>query len=110
MGHSPRGWGVAWQTHYHQEAVPKWQPVLLVNAAYKFLWIELDRKGHMSDALIFGDLELFSGLEEGPLGLLQQKSRDDRQDMPFFILGDDALVFRNYHKAEKHVQREEDIR
>ena len=41
----------------------------LVYADYKCVWIELGGKGHMSDAQIFGDSEMFNGLEEEGLGL-----------------------------------------
>ena len=36
-----------------------------------FVWIELGGKGHMSDAQMFGDSELFNGLEAETLGLPQ---------------------------------------
>ena len=54
----------------------------------------------MSDAQIFGDSELFNGLEEETLGLPAAcpltASPDDNHDMPFFILGDDAFALRKY--------------
>ena len=72
----------------------------LVDADYKFIWIELGGKGHMSDAQIFGDSELFKGMEEETLGLPQAcpltASPDDHEDIPFFILGDDAFALRKY--------------
>ena len=54
----------------------------------------------MSDAQIFGDSELFNGLEEETLGLPAAcpltASPDDNHDMPFFILGGDAFALRKY--------------
>ena len=54
----------------------------------------------MSDAQIFGDSELFHGLEDETLGFPPAcpltASTDDQQPMPFFILADDAFPLRNY--------------
>lgn len=67
----------------------------LMDAHYKFVWIELGGKGYMSD--IFCDSELFNGLEDEALGQTPPLTAtpDDHQDMPFFILGDVAFALRN---------------
>lgn len=71
----------------------------LVDADYKFIWIELGAMGHMSDAQIFKDTELFECLEEGTIGIpppCPLTNGDPDQNMPYFILGDDAFGLRTY--------------
>ncbi|XP_052256440.1 uncharacterized protein LOC127861801 [Dreissena polymorpha] len=41
----------------------------LVDAEYKFTWIKLGGKGHMTDSQIFTGSELFECLEDGSIGL-----------------------------------------
>ena len=71
----------------------------LVDADYKFMWIELGGMGHMSDAHIFKDSELSECLQEGTIAIpppCPLTNGDQDQNMPYFILGDDAFGLRPY--------------
>ena len=58
----------------------------LVDANYRFLWIDVGGYGHMSDAQIFIASELKECSEEAC----------DDVDVPYFFLGDDAFPLRDY--------------
>ena len=69
----------------------------LVDADYKFLWIDVGGHGHMSDAQIFNDSELQECLADGTIGLpAADHLPNDDKDTPYFFLGDDAFGLRTY--------------
>lgn len=69
----------------------------LVDAEYKFLWIDIGGFGSMSDAQICNDSKLKDCLEDGTIGFPNSDPMpNDSQNMPYFILSDDAFGLRTY--------------
>ena len=69
----------------------------LVDADYKFLWIDVGGHGHMSDAQIFNYSELKECLADGTIGLpAADHLPNDDKDTPYIFLGDDAFGLRTY--------------
>ena len=64
----------------------------LVDADYKFIWVDVGSNGSASDAQIFNSCELKPLLEDGRIDFPQPEPlpHDDRP-MPFFFIGDDAF-------------------
>ena len=69
----------------------------LVDANYKFMWIDVGGLGSQSDAQIYNQSELKECLEDGSIGFpAPSPLPNDVQNFPYFLLGDDAFGLRSY--------------
>ncbi|XP_072180533.1 uncharacterized protein [Diadema setosum] len=69
----------------------------LVDADFKFVWIDVGGHRSMSDAQIYNASELKGCLEDGIIDFPDPDPMpNDDQDMPYFLLGDDAFGLRTY--------------
>lgn len=69
----------------------------LVDADYKFLWVDVGSNGSASDAQIFNQGELKDCVEDGTIGFPPDEPlpNDDRP-LPYFIIADDAFPLRSW--------------
>ena len=85
----------------------------LVDAEYKFIWTDIGGRGAASDAQVYNHSELLQHIDNGTLGLpAPQPLPGDNEDVPFFIVGDDAFALReNLMKPYSHrgLTREERV-
>jgi hypothetical protein len=70
----------------------------LVDADYKFIWLDVGANGSNSDAQIWNSCELLDCIEKGTLGIPkpEQLPEDDGRDIPYFIIGDDAFALQDF--------------
>ena len=64
----------------------------LVDAYYKFIWVDLGANGSASDAVIFNHSEMKEVIENGTIGFpAADPFPKDDTPMPYFLIGDDAF-------------------
>jgi len=69
----------------------------LVDADYKFLWVNIGAEGSQSDCGVFNRSALEPALREDTMGFPRPRPLPhDDKDIPFFIIGDDAFPLRTY--------------
>ena len=69
----------------------------LVDADYKFLWVDTGGFGHMSDTQIFNNTDLKEGIDDETIGFPPpEKLPNDDKLTPYFILGDDIFALRTW--------------
>lgn len=67
----------------------------LVDADYKFRWIQVGDVGSSSDAQIWNHCDLREGIDQGVVGIPDPAPLPgDDQDTPYFILADDAFALQ----------------
>ncbi len=68
----------------------------LVDADYKFLWVDVGQNGSSPDALIFNQYVLKESIDDRTIGLPPADPRpDDHRPMPYFIF-DDAFALKTW--------------
>ena len=70
----------------------------MVDADYKFTYIDVSGNGSSSDAQIYNKSDLHRGLDQNRIHAFPQPDPlpNDNQDVPYFIIGDDAFSLRTY--------------
>ena len=71
----------------------------LVDADYKFIWVDVGGEGHMSDAQIFLNCELYEHLNGGTLQAPPPKALTEAADatlVPYYIIGDEAFALQTF--------------
>lgn len=69
----------------------------LVDADYKFSWVEVGNHGSAGDAQVFNNGELKEAIEKNSLNIPAPDALpNDDQPMPYFIAADDAFALRSW--------------
>ena len=69
----------------------------LVDAEYRFRWVDVGTEGSCSDAQIFNNSELKDKIEDSSIGFLEPSPIEPGgPDLPYFILADNALALRTW--------------
>ena len=78
----------------------------MVSSDYKFIWVDVSGKGSSSDAHIYNNSELRAGLENDDI--VGWPLPNDNQDVPYFLVGDDAFALMKPYSA-RNLNRQERI-
>lgn len=69
----------------------------LVDAEYKFMWVDVGANGAASDCGIYNRSDIEPALRNETIGFpIPEPLPNDDEDMPYFIVGDDAFPLRPY--------------
>ena len=69
----------------------------LVDASYRFLWIDIGSNGRSADGGVFADTELRQAIEEGNLGIPPNEPLpNDDIPLPYAIIADDAFPLKDW--------------
>ena len=85
----------------------------VVDADYKFIWVNVGANGSTSDCAVFNQSDLKTALEDNTLGLPPPRPLlGDDTPIPYFLVGDDAFPLRQWIMkpfSSRHLTDEERI-
>ncbi|KAK3106532.1 hypothetical protein FSP39_022055 [Pinctada imbricata] len=69
----------------------------VVDADYKFLWVDVGANGSASDTQVFTFCELKQAIDNSEMNFPSPEPLPhDNEDMPYFLVGDDAFALRTW--------------
>ena len=69
----------------------------VVDAEYKFLWVDVGANGSCSDTQVFNSTQLIDMLRNDELGVPEEDALDgDNIPVPYFLVGDDIFALRTW--------------
>lgn len=84
-------------TYYNYKGFYSIVLMALVDAEYKFIWVEVGGNGASSDAQIFNDCDLQECLLDGTLNIpADEPLPGDDRDIPYYLVGDDAFGIQTW--------------
>jgi len=85
----------------------------LVDADYKFLWVDVGANGACSDSQVFNISQLKAQIDDETIGFPEPAPLpNDDKDIPYFIIGDDAFPLKTWMMkpfSRRDLSREERI-
>lgn len=85
----------------------------LVDADYKFMWVDIGANGACSDSQVFNISELKTQIDDEMIGFPEPDPLpNDDKDMPYFMIGDDAFPLKTWMMkpfSRRNLTREETI-
>lgn len=84
-------------TYYNYKGFHSIILMALVDAEYKFTWVDVGREGSAGDAQVFNNSELKECIENNTIGFpAPDPLPGDDRPMPYYIVADDAFALRTW--------------
>lgn len=78
----------------------------VVDSEYKFIYIDVGGRGASSDAQIWNDTDFLEAIKDGTINFPDDEPLpNDIEDMPYFLIGDDAFALRKYMQKPHSTKR-----
>ena len=88
-----KNWKNGGSLYYNYKGLFSVIMLTIIDADYKFLWVDVGANGTTSDCSVFNHSRLKTALENGDMGFPEP---DPLPDMPYFLIGDDTFPLRTW--------------